>query len=74
VSYIRIPDERKIQLFRQAEPRLSLYETTIVVDNDERVQQLEQKIENYKMLDTLLEEMGTTGLIELIKKAKTESH
>ena len=72
-QYIRIPDERKIQLFRQAEPRLSLYETTIVVDNDERIQTLENKLENYKMLDTLLEEMGTTGLVELIKQSKTKS-
>ena len=69
-QYIRIPEERKIQLFRQAETRLSLYEKHIVVDSDERVQKLEERLENYTMLDTLLEEMGTTGLVELLKQSK----
>jgi len=69
-QYIRIAEEGNIQLFRQAEPHLSLYETTIVVDSDERIQALEATVEKYKMLDTLLEEMGNTNLIELVKQLK----
>jgi len=67
-QYIRLPDEKKIQLFRQAEPSLSLYETTIVVDNNERLNILEDKLEKYKMLDSLLENIDQPKLIELLKQ------
>jgi integrase len=67
-QYIRLTEERKIQLFRQSESYLSLYEQApVVTDQDERITKLEQKLEKYQMLDKLIENIEQPKLEELLK-------
>ena len=53
-QYIRLPLERQIQLFRQSEPNLSIFEDRIVVADNNRITAMEEKLEKYEMLDKLI--------------------
>jgi len=66
-QYIRLSDERKIQLFKQAEPYLSIFEDRVVVDDNERLKAVEEKLEKYQMLDKLIENIEQPKLEELLK-------
>ena len=67
-QYIRLSEERKIQLFKQAEPYLSLYEQAPeVTDQSERLKEIEEKLEKYQMLDKLLVNIEQPKLEELLR-------
>ena len=67
-QYIRLSDERKIQLFKQAEPYLSLYEAAPeVTDQSERLKEIEEKLEKYQMLDKLISNIEQPKLEELLR-------
>jgi len=66
-QYIRLPLERQIQLFKQSEPNLSIFEDRIVVDDNERITKLEEKLEKYEMLDKLIENTSQPQLKKLIE-------
>ena len=67
-QYIRLPLERQIQLFRQSEPYLSIFEDRIVVEDNERMKAIEEKLEKYEMLDKLIENIEQPKLEQLIEK------
>jgi len=70
-QYIRLSEERKIQLFRQAESNLSLFEKPPeITDQDERVKKLEERLEKYSMLDKLLENIEQPELEKFLKSIK----
>jgi len=66
-QYIRLPLERQIQLFRQAEPYLSIFEDRIVVEDNERMKAIEEKLEKYEMLDKLIANIKQPKLEQLVK-------
>ena len=66
-QYIRLSLERQIQLFRQSEPYLSVFEDRIVVEDNERIKEIEEKLEKYQMLDKILENIKQPKLEELLK-------
>jgi len=66
-QYIRLAEERKIQLFRECESKLSIYETSIVVDSSERMKNLEDKLERFEMLDKVLQSVKQPELEKLIE-------
>jgi len=66
-QYIRLPLERQIQLFRQAEPYLSIFEDRIVVEDNERLKIVEEKLEKYQMLDKLIENIEQPKLEKLLQ-------
>jgi len=66
-QYIRLTDERKIELFRQAEPYLSIFEYRVVVDDNERMKAIEEKLEKYQMLDKLIENIEQPKLEKLLQ-------
>jgi len=67
-QYIRLSEERKIQLFKQAEPYLSLYEQAPeVTDQSERLKEIEEKLEKYEMLDKLIANVEQPKLEELLR-------
>ncbi len=67
-QYIRLTEERKIQLFKQAEPYLSLYEIAPeVTDQSERLKEIEEKLEKYQMLDKLIANVEQPKLEELLR-------
>lgn len=71
-QYIRLAEERKIQLFRECEPKLSIYETSIVVDSSERMKNLEDKLERFEMLDKILQSVKQPELEKLIESIKEQ--
>jgi len=67
-QYIRLSKERQIELFRQAEPYLSLYEQAPeVTDQSERLKEIEEKLEKYQMLDKLIANVEQPKLEELLR-------
>lgn len=66
-QYIRLPLERQIQLFKQSEPNLSIFEDRIVVEDNERMKAIEEKLEKYEMLDKLIENIEQPKLEELLQ-------
>ena len=66
-QYIRLPLERQIQLFRQSEPNLSVFEDRIVVDDNERMKAIEEKLEKYEILDKLIENIEQPKLEKLLQ-------
>jgi len=67
-QYIRLSKERQIELFRQAEPYLSLYESPLeVTDQSERMKEIEEKLEKYQMLDKLIANVEQPKLEELLR-------
>ncbi len=74
-QYIRLTEERKIQLFRQSEPYLSLYESSPeVTDQSERLKEIEEKLEKYQMLDRLIANIEQPKLEELLRGLSKASH
>ncbi len=70
-QYIRLPEERKIQLFKQAESYLSIYEVTAeVTDQSEKIKEIEAKLEKYETLDKLIQNIEQPKLEELLKAVK----
>lgn len=68
-QYIRLSDERKIELFRQAEPYLSLSEITPdQEDLKNELDEIKQKLEQYKVLDDVLDALDQPKLEALLKK------
>jgi len=67
-QYIRLPLERQIQLFRQAEPYLSIFEDRIVVEDNERMTAMEDKLEKFSMLEKIIENTSQPELQKLIKE------
>jgi hypothetical protein len=66
-QYIRLPLDRQIQLFKQSEPHLSLYEDRIVIEDNERIKSIEAKLEKYEMLDKLIGSIEQPKLEQLLK-------
>ena len=67
-QYIRLSKERQIELFRQAEPYLSLYEQVpVITDQNKRITKLEEKLEKYQMLDKLIENIEQPKLEKLLQ-------
>ena len=67
-QYIRLSEETKIKLFKQAEPYLSLYEVAPeVTDQSERLKEIEEKLEKYQMLDKLISNIEQPKLEELLR-------
>jgi len=66
-QYIRLPLERQVQLFKQAEPYLSIFEDRVVVEDNERMKVIEEKLEKYQMLDKLIENIEQPKLEELLR-------
>jgi len=68
-QYIRLSKERQIELFRQAEPYLSLYETrTVIVDESKELKEIKEKLDKYKVLDDILDNLEQPKLEALLKK------
>jgi len=68
-QYIRLPEERKIQLFQQAESLLSIYEVTPeVTDQSEKIRSIEAKLEKYEMLDKLIQNIEQPKLEKLLQE------
>ncbi len=69
-QYIRLSKERQIELFRQAEPYLSLYETrTIIVDESKELKEIKEKLEKYKILDDILDNLDQPKLEALLSQS-----
>ncbi len=67
-QYIRLSDERKIELFRQAEPYLTLSETVpIETDQSDELKEIKEKLEKYKVLDDILDKLDQPKLEELLQ-------
>jgi len=66
-QYIRLPLDRQIQLFKQSEPNLSIFEDRVVVDDNERLKAVEEKLEKYEMLDKLIENIEQPKLEKLLQ-------
>jgi len=67
-QYIRLPLERQIELFRQAEPYLSLYESApIETDQSEELKEIKEKLEKYKVLDDILDNLEQPKLEKLLQ-------
>ncbi len=54
-------------MFRQAEPYLSIFEDRVVVEGNERMKVIEEKLEKYEMLDKLINSIEQPKLEELLK-------
>lgn len=73
-QYIRLSEERKIQLFRQAEPYLSIFEKPPeVTDQSEEIRKLEERLDKYSMLDKVLESIEQPELEKLIRSLKNQA-
>ncbi len=73
-QYIRLSEERKIQLFRQAEPYLSLFEKPPeVTDQSEQIRKLEERLEKYSMLDSLLENIEMPKLEKFLNSINEQT-
>jgi integrase len=67
-QYIRLSDERKIELFRQSEPYLTLSETIhIETDQSKELQEIKEKFDKYKILDEILDNLDQPKLEALLK-------
>ena len=67
-QYLRLSKERQIELFRQAEPYLSLYETVpIETDQSKKLKEITEKFEKYKVLDDILDNLEQPKLEALLK-------
>jgi len=67
-QYMRLSKERQIELFRQAEPYLSIYENTVVVINEsEELKEIKEKLEKYKVLDEFLDKLDQPKLEALLQ-------
>jgi len=67
-QYLRLTKERQIELFRQAEPYLSIYDNTVLVDESQELREIKEKLEKYKVLDDLLDNLDQPKLEALLKK------
>jgi len=68
-QYIRLSNERKIELFRQAEPYLTLSETVpIKTDQSRELKEIKEKLEKYKILDDILDNLEQPKLEALLRK------
>ncbi len=66
-QYLRLTKERQIELFRQAEPYLSIYDNTILVDESQELREIKEKLEKYKILDDILDNLSQPKLEELLQ-------
>lgn len=66
-QYIRLSKERQIELFKQAEPYLSLNETRTVVDESKELKEIKEKLDKYQILDKLIENLEQPKLEELLQ-------
>ena len=68
-QYMRLSKERQIELFRQAEPYLSIYENTVVVVNEsEELREIKEKLNEFKALNNVIENLDQPKLEALLKK------
>ncbi len=66
---MRLTKERQIELFRQAEPYLSLYDTSpIPTDKSSELKEIKEKLEKYKVLDDILDKLDQPKLEALLRK------
>ena len=56
-----------MELFRQAEPYLSIYEDRVVVEDNERMKVIEEKLEKNEMLDKLIANIEQPKLEKLLQ-------
>ncbi len=74
-QYIRLSEERKIELFRQAESYLSIYEITPeVTDQSEKIKEIESKLKKYEMLDKLIGTIEQPKLDKLLQNLSTNTN
>ena len=67
-QYMRLSKERQIELFRQAEPYLSIYENTVVVVNEsEELKEIKEKLNEFKALNDVIENLSQPKLEALLK-------
>jgi len=66
-QYLRLTKERQIELFRQAEPYLSIYDNTILVDESQELREIKEKMEKYKILDDILDNLSQPKLEALLQ-------
>ena len=68
-QYMRLSKERQIELFRQAEPYLSIYENTVVVVNEsEELKEIKEKLNEFKALNDVIENLDQPKLEALLRK------
>ncbi|MEK0341917.1 MAG: hypothetical protein QQN40_07455, partial [Nitrosopumilus sp.] len=67
-QYMRLSKERQIELFRQAEPYLSIYENTVVVVNEsEELKEIKEKLNEFKALNDVIENLSQPKLEALLE-------
>ena len=67
-QYIRLTDERKIELFKQAEPYLTLAETVpIETDQCKELKEIKEKLNEFKALNDVIENLSQPKLEALLK-------
>jgi len=68
-QYIRLPNERKIELFKQSEPYLTLAETVpIETDQSRELKEIKEKLNEFKALNDVIENLDQPKLEALLKK------
>jgi len=68
-QYIRLTEERKIELFREAEPYLSIYENSPdSTQQSKELNEIKEKLEKYKVLDDILANLDQPKLEALLRK------
>jgi len=68
-QYIRLSKERQIELFRQAEPYLTLSETVpIETDQSRELKEIKEKLNEFKALNDVIENLDQPKLEALLKK------
>ena len=65
-QYIRLPKERQIELFKQAEPYLTLSET-VKLDDSKEVEELKNKLEKYTVFEEIIDKIDQPKLESLMK-------
>jgi len=68
-QYIRLSKERQIELFRQAEPYLTLAETVpIETDQSRELKEIKEKLNEFKALNNVIENLDQPKLEALLRK------
>lgn len=65
-QYVRLTEERKIELFKQSEPYLTLSENVKLNDSKE-LEELKAKLDKYKMLEEILDKVDQPKLESLMR-------
>lgn len=66
-QYVRLTQERQIELFKESEPYLTLSETVTINDDSKQVQELKEKLEKYKQFESIVDKIDQPKLEALVK-------